>query len=344
MRVLCLLDSPLRPGDRWLWNYLPEARDQVRFMVAQSGGTFSARPIGRLRRYAHYYQTGRMAAEVAAQDNYDIVVAWENKNGLPLLLARWLNRHNAPPAVLLTFALKPALEEFRGAVKPWLHYNAYFTAPSQWEAQSARKEFGLSARQMSVCYLGGYDVLAHVRASRISDDPSINAPFFSGGITGRDYQTLWTAFEGAPVRCIVNAPGALTNRLPQAKNIEAHELLPADQYFRQLMASRAVILPLVPREYAAGLSVALNAMSAGRPVICTNTPVLTEYVTDGVTGLLVPPSDPNKLRDAIMWMARNPQEAEAMGQAARRCYLERFTFEQFAVRIHQRLEEVAGGG
>lgn len=32
MKVLCLLDDVVEPGDQWLWNYLPEHQDQIDFL------------------------------------------------------------------------------------------------------------------------------------------------------------------------------------------------------------------------------------------------------------------------------------------------------------------------
>ncbi len=341
MRILCLLDSQLHAGDRWLWNYLPEAQDDVRFLVTTPMQASRTSRIGMLQRYVHYYRTGHRAVWLSQSERFDLIVAWENKNGLPLLLARWASRKRLPPVVLLTFAVKPALERYRWAINPWLHNNVYYTAPSSWEAAAGMAAFGLSDDQMRVCHLGGYDVLGNP-VSGVDGTASMAGEFvFSGGLTGRDYRTLWNAVQGLPIRCVVNAPGKLIRNLPDVANIEKHEILPPEHYFRQLVSARAVVLPLLAHEYAAGLSVVLNAMAAGRPVICTDTPVLREYLQDGVTARLVPAQQPEKLREAIKWVLENRAEADAMGRAARKCYLERFTFEQFALRVHQRLQEIA---
>ncbi len=71
--------------------------------------------------------------------------------------------------------------------------------------------------------------------------------------------------------------------------------------------------------------VALEAMERGRAVIASSVGGLPEIVDDGVTGLLVPPSDPRALRDAIASLIGDPARASAMGAAGRRRALEVFS-------------------
>lgn len=62
--------------------------------------------------------------------------------------------------------------------------------------------------------------------------------------------------------------------------------------------------------------VVLEAMRAGLPVIITSEVGAKDFVTDGVEGWIVPPADPQALRDKIDWMRAHPVERQAMGRAA----------------------------
>lgn len=56
-----------------------------------------------------------------------------------------------------------------------------------------------------------------------------------------------------------------------------------------------------------GLSIALvEAMASGVPAACTRVGGVPEVLTDGVDGLLVPPSDPAALGDALLRLADDP--------------------------------------
>jgi glycosyltransferase involved in cell wall biosynthesis len=84
---------------------------------------------------------------------------------------------------------------------------------------------------------------------------------------------------------------------------EAHRLMPACE---------VVVMP--SRWEGFGL-VALEAMSAARPLIASRVSALPEIVADGQTGILVPPEDPSALADAIQSLLSDPERALSMGQA-----------------------------
>ena len=64
-----------------------------------------------------------------------------------------------------------------------------------------------------------------------------------------------------------------------------------------------------------GLSVALlEAMAAGKPVVATNVGGNPELITNGETGLLVPPGDVPSLAAAIGRLLKDPGEARRLGE------------------------------
>ncbi len=70
----------------------------------------------------------------------------------------------------------------------------------------------------------------------------------------------------------------------------------------------------------------LEGMACGKPAICTNVASMPEVVEDGVTGFVVPPNDPEKLREKLLWLRDHPVEAGQMGQAARQRVLDKFNW------------------
>jgi glycosyltransferase involved in cell wall biosynthesis len=62
----------------------------------------------------------------------------------------------------------------------------------------------------------------------------------------------------------------------------------------------------------------IEAMAAGNPVVATDIGGNADLVLDGVTGFLVPPSDPCSLATAIETLLRNPGLRQTMGAAGQR--------------------------
>lgn len=61
----------------------------------------------------------------------------------------------------------------------------------------------------------------------------------------------------------------------------------------------------------------LESMAAGLPVVATDVGGCREAIQDGVTGFLVPPGDPERLAESVLWLLRNSDEATRMGKAGR---------------------------
>jgi len=80
----------------------------------------------------------------------------------------------------------------------------------------------------------------------------------------------------------------------------------------------------------------MEALTAGLPVITSDVGALSEAVTDKKTGLVIPSDDVEALRNAISYLAANPQERASMSLTARAVGLERFD----AVTNYQRLVQV----
>ena len=88
--------------------------------------------------------------------------------------------------------------------------------------------------------------------------------------------------------------------------------------------ARFLVLPSVAPSEAFGM-VQLEAMAAGRPVISTDLKSGVPYVNQhGVTGLIVPPSDPRALAAAMKMLIENEPYTLALGQAAQRRVLAEF--------------------
>ena len=85
----------------------------------------------------------------------------------------------------------------------------------------------------------------------------------------------------------------------------------------------------------------LEAMACGTAVVASEIGGIPEVVTDGETGLLVPPDDPYALAKALNEVAGNPERAEAMGRAGRERAIVHFDWTAIAAQTAALYSEIA---
>jgi glycosyltransferase involved in cell wall biosynthesis len=87
--------------------------------------------------------------------------------------------------------------------------------------------------------------------------------------------------------------------------------------------------------------VTVEAMTQGRAVIATNHGGTVELIEDGVTGMLVPPSDPKSLAAAIELLLADRLLRENMGQAAAIYAQENFGLPRHGEQMRSVIDELA---
>jgi glycosyltransferase involved in cell wall biosynthesis len=122
------------------------------------------------------------------------------------------------------------------------------------------------------------------------------------------------AEAAAGLNLVVAGDGPLRDLIPQAIGLVPHDEL-EDLYDRAAI----VVIP----SYQEGLSVVcLEAMAHGRPVVGSDIPGVAELVIPDETGLLVPPRDARRLREALLELLDDPERRRQMGIAGRERILE----------------------
>jgi glycosyltransferase involved in cell wall biosynthesis len=90
--------------------------------------------------------------------------------------------------------------------------------------------------------------------------------------------------------------------------------------------------------------VVLEAFSAGTPAIAFATGGIPEVIRNGETGILVEPTTPEALADAIRKAALEPQTLSSIAVAARRAWEEEYTVARYQGQVIGAIEAAAGRG
>ena len=114
---------------------------------------------------------------------------------------------------------------------------------------------------------------------------------------------------------LLGTPRADTPSLSQP-GVTAVRNVPHAQAMAALMRSSIAVVPSTWHEPMA--QVAVEAMTLGRPVVASDVGGLRDLVEPGVTGLRVPPGDPDALATAIDSLLDHPERQVEMGRAGRK--------------------------
>jgi len=106
-----------------------------------------------------------------------------------------------------------------------------------------------------------------------------------------------------------------------------------------LMGTASVV---VLSSVSEGISLTLlEAMARGLPVVATKVGGTPEIVSHGLTGLLVPPSAPRMMADALLELRRDPLRSRQMGVAGRKRVEEFFDIRRMVARYEEIYTESA---
>ena len=257
---------------------------------------------------------------------FDVVHAWRNREKLLQADVVWTHTESQTLGVLLLFRLTrgrvPRLLGQtvwlvdRWAKQPWprrlfyrflLHRLDVLTTLSSLNCQDARALFP---------WVRVESVLFGIKADgmRPARGPHDNGPMkvlSLGNDEHRDWPTLCTAMSSLPDATLRIASGskAAVRAAKGHRNVEVMKIRDNATLFAAYEQADVVVVPLSENRHASGITVVLEAVYFGVPVIATECGGLTDYL-DHDAVLYVPPGNPEALAAAIRDVRANPKAAK----------------------------------
>ena len=163
----------------------------------------------------------------------------------------------------------------------------------------------------------------------------------AAGRTFRDYPTLLEAARGGldlPLTIVAGRNSFATT--PVSPDVTVRYDIPLPELIGLMARAAIVVLPLTERQISTGQSVLLEAMAMGKPVIVTRVNGTVDYIDDMQTGVLVPPTDPSAMREAINRLARDPELRHRIGAAGRERVLQQHLPNHYAQGVARALKDL----
>jgi hypothetical protein len=195
--------------------------------------------------------------------------------------------------------------------------------PSTWRLRSSRVRFVPWA--------------VTIKDERPSTD---NGRVFAGGNSLRDYAPLIAAAERIDAPVDIATSVLATAELGTAPANLTVGPRPQAEYDQMLRDAAVVVVPLEARDdRSSGQTTYINAMARGKAIVVTDTPGVRDYITDGETGLIVPPGDAAAMAHAITRLLADSAERARIGRQAREHAFGELTLTHYATRLLELVDE-----
>jgi glycosyltransferase involved in cell wall biosynthesis len=158
----------------------------------------------------------------------------------------------------------------------------------------------------NIRHVKGHDVFIRAAALVVPEFPNVSFNIAGGVLEPDYYRQLQTLVHDLNLSDHFHFAGNITN-------LREH-----------LSEASLFVLPSRSEGFSNAI---VEAMAASLPVVATDVGGNAEAVQEGISGLIVPPEDPQALAAAITSLLVDPSRAKAMGEAGKRRVAEKFTTE-----------------
>ena len=266
---------------------------------------------------------------------YDKVIGWQQFYGLNFAFwSRFLGLKKVNDLTVMTFIYKK-----KGGLKGKLYhkYMSYivtskyidrFICFAKEECHYYSDIFGIDESKFIYVPLG-HPMVTDIQ---IADDGYI----FSTGRSNRDYDFLVNSLKNTNFKLIIACDTYYASH-GNAENINVLNKCHGNDMLSLMAKCHCVVVPLKNLKMSSGQLVVLQAMSLGKPVICTDADGIRDYVINGSTGFLIDNIE-EQLLTILNELYVDANKYTELSNNSKECYLSHFTEDAMYERIANKLK------
>ncbi len=295
------------------------------------------RAAARLVGTPEHWAIARMLAK--SVDDGDLIYATGSDAGLPIALANLRTRR----ARVAVYFVAPSRPRPAGLSKLLARLPGSLMAVTGTAEKVALMQASIGDRVPDI-HLADEQTDVEFFAPAVSRSPRTSPLVVSCGLEQRDYVTLAAALDGLDVDTKICAASpnftskttvAMPDSLPERAEMRLFEFPELRELYQQ---ADVTVVSLLPNDYSAGLTVMLEAIACGSPVVISETKGLAQrFIADDLV-IGVPPQDATALRTAIEGILSDAEAAAARAQRARTRLLSHHTSSIYVDELVEALE------
>lgn len=271
---------------------------------------------------------------VLRRGRYDKIVGWQQFYGLNFAFwCRLFHLRKVNDLTVMTFIYKKKSGMAGRLYHKYIRYivtGRYidrFICFSKEECGYYASVFGVDSSRFIFVPLG----VAAVSGVNVGD----RGYMFATGRSNRNYDFIVDALADTSIPIKIACDSYMRRDMPANVEVlrDCYGIAAADM----MACSRCVLIPLKNPMMSSGHLVALHAMSLGKPVVCTDSDGIRDYVFDGKTGFVV-----DNTREAWLSAIDRLQDEKlysTIGETARNLFYEQFTDDV----MYRRISEIING-
>jgi len=261
----------------------------------------------------------------------DVLVGMMDGVGLGLLFFKWLKKIDNK-IIFIAQGLHDRYQYFeKNKLLIWfykqlLSKSDLILAFSHYEKNLLINLFNLPKNKVKVFYFGtdiDYWDSKKVKVKKIK-----NCVLTVGNDMHRDYQLLMNVYD-------LDIPLKLVTRIVKKSRHKIYRNISNEKLRKLYVGSKFVVVPLKKSEATSGMSVALQAMAMGKPVLLAKIPAIQELFKDRKEVLYYQVGNSASLRKKLIELNRNKKLRERLGKNGRRLVEQKFNTKKMGERLEK---------